>query len=74
MGEVEDWVDISKMSSDLIGPTIYHQGTLVRKYQKCGKLRCNKCREGKGHGPYWWRVLYDKETKKQTWKYVGRTI
>lgn len=49
-------------------------GTLVRKYQKCGKFNCKKCREGKGHGPYWWRVIYDKETKKQTWKYVGKAI
>ena len=49
-------------------------GTLVRKYQKCGKARCRICREGKGHGPYYYRVIYDRETKKQTWKYVGRAL
>lgn len=47
------------------------QGTLVRKWQRCGK-KCRTCREGKGHGPYLWRVFYDKETKSQKWKYVGK--
>ena len=47
-------------------------GTLVRKWQKCGKARCKTCQEGKGHGPYLWRVIYDKENKKQIWKYEGK--
>lgn len=47
------------------------QGTLVRKYQKCGKKGC-KCQRGFLHGPYWWRVFYDKETRKQRWKYIGK--
>ena len=47
------------------------QGTLVRKYQKCGKKGC-KCQRGFLHGPYLWRVFYDKETKKQRWKFIKK--
>ena len=65
-------MDIQKKSlDDFIGKTGPDSGTLVRKYQKCGK-KCRTCREGKGHGPYVWRVTYDKETKSQHWKYVGK--
>ena len=46
---------------------------LVRKYQNCGK-KCRTCREGKGHGPYYWKVYYDRETKKRTWKFVGKNL
>jgi hypothetical protein len=67
-----------EINSSLIGPTdrkeilpIAEHGTLVKKYQKCGK-KCRTCGEGKGHGPYLWRVTYDKETKKQVWKYVRK--
>ena len=28
-------------------------GTLCLERVKCGKVRCKKCKEGKGHGPYW---------------------
>ena len=44
---------------------------LVRKYQKCGK-KCKTCSEGKGHGPYLWKVYYNRETKKRIWKFVGK--
>lgn len=46
---------------------------LVRKYQKCGK-KCKTCSEGKGHGPYYWKVYYNKETKKRIWKFVGKNL
>ena len=28
--------------------------TYYQKMKYCGKSRCRKCREGKGHGPYWY--------------------
>lgn len=48
-------------------------GTLVRKWQQCGK-GCRTCSEGKGHEPYWWRVKWNKLTKKNDWKYVGKIV
>lgn len=59
----------AKTIDDFIGKNDI--GTLVRKFQKCGK-KCRTCREGKGHGPYWWAVTYDKTTKTQRWKYYGK--
>jgi hypothetical protein len=29
-------------------------GTLRLERVKCGKTRCKKCKEGEGHGPYWY--------------------
>lgn len=45
--------------------------TIVRKYQKCGKKGC-KCNRGQLHGPYLWKVAWDKTTKTQTWKYLRK--
>jgi len=33
----------------MIGKVTYHQ-----QVSYCGKPRCKKCREGTGHGPYWY--------------------
>ncbi|MFX0172630.1 MAG: DUF6788 family protein [Candidatus Hodarchaeota archaeon] len=41
------------------------------RYRKCGKANCH-CRNSKGHGPYRYRLIYDKESKKQHWVYLGR--
>ncbi|GCF09158.1 hypothetical protein [Dictyobacter arantiisoli] len=33
--------------------------TYQLQYRKCGKASCSTCRNGQGHGPYWyayWRV------------------
>ena len=46
---------------------------IILKWQKCGK-KCKTCREGKGHGPYYWRLIYDSETKKQKWKFIGKKL
>ena len=51
-----------------------NEGTLIQKWQKCGKSNCSTCQTSKGHGPYWWRVKYDRLTKKSHWKYVGKLL
>src|SRR5258708_247088 len=38
--------------------------TYRQQYTRCGKERCRKCREGAGHGPYWYAY----------WSANGRTI
>ncbi len=38
----------------------------------CGKTRCKKCREGIGHGPYWYAYQTINGRIKRT--YVGRTL
>lgn len=44
-------------------------GTLVKKMQKCG-ADC-ECNDGKGHGPYLWRVKRDGNGG-QKWSYEGK--
>ncbi len=40
---------------------------------KCGKWgRCNKCRLGDGHGPYYYLYHTNPKTGKRTSKYVGK--
>jgi DNA-binding SARP family transcriptional activator len=46
------------------GKTIYRQ-----QYTRCGKERCRKCREGEGHGPYWY--AYWNENGRTRNKYIG---
>jgi len=38
----------------------------------CGKARCSKCREGIGHGPYWY--LYRTRNGHTTRHYVGKQL
>src|SRR5450759_2787120 len=38
--------------------------TYRQQYTRCGKQRCRKCREGEGHGPYWYAY----------WSEKGRTV
>jgi hypothetical protein len=47
-------------------------GTLRLEMVKCGKTRCKKCREGGGHGPYWY--LYFRRNGKLTSRYIGKRI
>lgn len=49
------------------GEIIYHQ---QRKF--CGKSRCRKCREGIGHGPYWFATHLVNGKKVQV--YLGRRL
>ena len=43
------------------------------RFRKCGKNTC-KCASGGEnlHGPYLYKVTYDKIAKKQHWQYLGR--
>jgi predicted ATPase/DNA-binding SARP family transcriptional activator len=45
----------------------YHQ-----QVSYCGKPRCRKCREGTGHGPYWY--AYQTVEGKTTRTYVGKNL
>ena len=33
--------------------------TYQLQYRKCGKPTCRTCREGQGHGPYWYAYWHD---------------
>src|SRR5205823_11286396 len=43
--------------------------TYRQQYTRCGKERCRKCKEGVGHGPYWY--AYWSENGRTVSKYVG---
>src|SRR5205809_4758315 len=45
----------------------YHQ-----QISYCGKPQCRKCREGKGHGPYWY--AYKTTDGHTTRTYVGKNL
>src|SRR5579883_31227 len=49
------------------GKITYHQ-----QVSYCGKPRCRKCREGVGHGPYWY--AYQTVNGQTTRTYVGKTL
>ena len=49
------------------GKTTYHQ-----QISFCGKTRCRKCREGIGHGPYWYAYQTINGRVKRT--YIGKTL
>jgi len=51
-----------------------NDGKVVYRQQiaRCGKPRCRKCREGIGHGPYWY--AYRTENGITTRTYVGRQL
>ena len=47
-------------------------GVYKQEFTRCNKERCKKCREGEGHGPYWYRYWWeDGKTRK---KYVGKEL
>src|SRR5437588_1994639 len=43
--------------------------TYRQQFTRCGKQRCRKCREGAGHGPYWY--AYWSENGRTVSKYIG---
>lgn len=43
--------------------------TYRQQYTRCGKERCRKCKEGDGHGPYWY--AYWSENGRTISKYIG---
>src|SRR2546429_431918 len=46
--------------------------TYRQQFAHCGKPRCRKCREGMGHGPYWY--AYQTENGNTTRTYVGKLL
>src|SRR5919108_6027757 len=46
--------------------------TYRQQYTRCGKQRCRKCREGRGHGPYWY--AYWSEKGRTVSKYIGTQL
>ena len=40
-----------------------------QQFTRCGKQRCRKCKEGEGHGPYWY--AYWSENGRTKTKYIG---
>lgn len=49
------------------GKITYHQ-----QVSYCGKTRCKKCREGIGHGPYWY--AYKTTNGRTTRTYIGKDL
>lgn len=43
--------------------------TYRQQYTRCGKQRCRKCKEGPGHGPYWY--AFYSEGGRTVSKYIG---
>jgi hypothetical protein len=46
--------------------------TLQYQYRKCGKPQCNTCKNGLGHGKYWYGYWRDPQTKKLHATYFGK--
>ena len=44
--------------------------TYQLQYRKCGKHTCRTCREGQGHGPYWY--AYWREGSRLKSGYIGK--
>ena len=45
--------------------------TYQRQFRKCGKASCSTCRNGQGHGPYWY--AYWREGSRLRSGYIGKT-
>ena len=50
-------------------PTDQHV-TYQLQYRKCGKASCGTCRDGQGHGPYWY--AYWREGPRLRSAYIGK--
>ena len=44
--------------------------TYQLQYRKCGKPTCRTCRQGQGHGPYWYAYWRDGSRLKSG--YIGK--
>jgi hypothetical protein len=44
--------------------------TYQLQYRKCGKPSCSTCRDGQGHGPYWY--AYWREGSRLRSGYIGK--
>lgn len=48
--------------------------TYALQYRKCGKQNCATCRNGRGHGPYWYAYWRDAATQRQRVGYLGKAV
>jgi uncharacterized protein DUF6788 len=46
--------------------------TYQLQYRKCGKPSCTTCRQGQGHGPYWY--AYWREGSRLRSGYIGKVF
>lgn len=46
--------------------------TYELQYRKCGKRACKPCRNGQGHGPYWYAYWSDEKSGKLKSLYIGK--
>lgn len=46
--------------------------TYQHQYRKCGKPSCSTCRDGQGHGPYWY--AYWREGSRLRSGYIGKIL
>lgn len=51
--------------------------SIIKKYQKCGKINCHCSSNESYHGPYFWSVRYIRPRNslkkgKYKWQYVGK--
>jgi hypothetical protein len=47
-----------------------HHITYQLQFRKCGKHTCSTCRDGQGHGPYWY--AYWREGSRLRSGYIGK--
>ncbi len=69
-------IDICVVSRHTKGSKVRTMGkgeiTYNQQIAFCGKSRCRKCREGIGHGPYWY--AYKTVNGRTTRTYIGKTL
>jgi hypothetical protein len=46
----------------------------TQEYSKCSKPTCSTCRDGQGHGPYWYSYHYSPTLKRRVRKYIGKDL
>ena len=46
--------------------------TYQLQFRKCGKSTCSTCRDGQGHGPYWY--AYWREGSRLRSGYIGKML
>jgi hypothetical protein len=47
--------------------------TYQLQHRRCGKAHCRTCREGPGHGPYWYAYWRGSDGKLRS-RYVGKVL
>ncbi len=56
-----------------MGDTLPDEGVTYRQeFRRCGKLSCQSCATGPGHGPYWYAYWHDNGGARR--RYIGRSL